>query len=83
MHACTQVRDLQLYDMATPCSQIHCCAARGTSAGGVDLITAAIETAPLGSDLASVMNFEVAPLQIRSHRSSSTIANFQRPTCHL
>ena len=62
------MHDLHLYDLATPCDELYDCVCKGAPEGSAarrgDLITAAIETAPLGNDAACLMHFEVWPLKL-------------------
>ena len=58
---------LEMFDMATPCRELHSCVAHGTLPDRpkpANLITVAFESAPLGSEAAAVINIEIGYLKL-------------------
>jgi hypothetical protein len=56
-----------MFDMATPCRELHSCVAHGTLPDRpkpANLITIAFESAPLGSEAAAVVNVEIGYLKL-------------------
>ena len=57
-----------MHDLATPCAELYTCIGKGAPAGSTartsPLITAAIETSPLGTDSACLIRFEIWPFKL-------------------